>query len=336
LHEKDSALSHPTSPERGMLLKLLKNFFWRPSKLFYNLTDMTLIFRPFLLLIVSFVCLFSPLKSGDAKGVAAFSFRPTVDQGKFFSIYDHTKTSEGEWNSGVTQGFAYKVLSVERTNAPKDPLVKKAALLHLSVARGFWDGRLMMGIEAPVGMHERGLLTVVGGGTRDKFVIGDPQLVAKFKFHESENKKFHLGFVPHLTIPTRFESEFASSSRPTGGAVFILESVFDRMNVVANLGAQFRQGFTIGNQRNRHSGLASVGVARDFGAGYSGAVEVNARSDLRDPFDTGRESLVEYLFGLKRNFAESNAQVYLMGGAGASSENGVPKWRTALGWKQSF
>jgi len=289
--------------------------------------------------LVVLICLsfYSYNTFGSSEGISTFSFRPTIDNSSYFTVYDGSHLEPGRFVFGLSQTFAYKVLSVERLNAPTDPLVAKAALLHVSLAVGVFRDWLTLGLEMPVGMHEVGDLEVLGTSTDNRFVLGDPLLVSKIRLFRSSEETLRIHALPFMTIPADFGREFAGSSRPTGGLKLAFDlKLHERISLGWNVGANFRKAFQIGNQRNRHQLLTGLGVASRFHEYLSLVGEANGQIDMRSPFDAGRESLLEFLFGLKGDFEAYNSSVFLLGGAGSSSQNGVPKWRLASGWKLGF
>lgn len=245
--------------------------------------------------------------------------------------------TRGEYVAGVASDFGYKVLRVERAASATDGLVEKAFLAHLHFAAPVLPGRLTVGAELPLGLHEVRSLTVAGTASDNMFVLGDAQLNAKVRLLNTSEDKFSLVAIPFLFVPFGYGDRFAGSSTVSGGFRLSAElKLHERASFNFNPGALFQRTFHVGNQSNGHQILIGMGTDFRLVSNVHFVNEINIRSELSEPFEAGIQTPTEWLFGLKQNFDELNTSIYALGGRGFSNENGAPVWRVVTGWNIRF
>ncbi|MFM7200490.1 MAG: OmpA family protein [Myxococcota bacterium] len=178
----------------------------------------------------------------------AQSFRPALDLGNYFSLWDADVLRQWHFNAALGYNFAYQPL-VQRdvtTGSVSQPLVQSL------MTSEFYGG---MGLTSFISVHlsvpisyGNGLVPINYAGLDlpktyepyDTVALGDAWIAAKFMLLDPRKSALGVALIPEVSIPLGTRDLFFTESIPTFRGKAAVESNLGLVQVVANMGYHVR------------------------------------------------------------------------------------------------
>lgn len=294
------------------------------------------------ILIFSFLVLLTA--KSEAAYVSRFDamvYHPTVDGGPYFSVYG-TKTHEAwQGHLGFTFDYANRPLQFSGFGfllGQRQSVIDHMLTLHTVGSIGFTDW-FTAGLRVPIVLYNwfySDEPIAAPSGTPDKAaMMGDLEVVMKFRIVDLEKHRVGVAFIPRLTLPSGDPIRYTGSGNLTGGGTLAVEfePVRDVLNIGVNAGAIMRDeatrfGVTIGPQLtyglgvNYHFHRRWAVIAEGFGS----TTFANLFAEVNSPLEAGA--------GIRHIFGDSGFSLDAAGNAGIIDGAASPRFRgmLTLGW----
>lgn len=259
-------------------------------------------------------------------------FKPVVDGGPYFTVYDSDTHDAWQGNLGVFFDYANRPLQFKGTGG----LVGRQSIIdHITIANvygsiGFTDW-FTAGVNIPVVVYNWYFTDDINADADHGAGMGDLEFVFKFRLIDINKHKVGLALIPRLTAPTGDVERYMGNGNVTGGATVALDFKPHQnfqfgINVGANLRDEVtRNGVTIGNELT-----FGAAAAYRFAKNWEALVEINGTSVLNDLM-TINSTPVEVGGGVRHYFGDSGFALNLGGYGGLTDGVGASRFRVVSG-----
>lgn len=261
-------------------------------------------------------------------------FKPTVDPGPFFSVYDGSTLPRGRFTVGFWGDYAREPLAARRRvlgEESNEPIVDNLGTLNLLAAVGIAP-RVQLGVHLPFYILGESDVTIGSktlGGTQAN--LGDILLNGKIDLlpAASRARGFGLALLPTLSLPSGNRREFSGTGEWSYGALLAADWRRDLWRLGANFGGFVRDasGSRSGDDHLEDQlrwGLAlsrAIAPRSSFLLEAFGLVDVADQQEFRSP--------AEILGGFR--FGAGSVDVTLGAGGGLNSGKNAPLFRFVVG-----
>lgn len=274
----------------------------------------------------------------------AMVFDPTVDGGPYLSVYDTQTLDAWQGHMGFSFDYANRPLQFSGTGAflgQRQSVIDHMLTLHTFGSLGFTDW-FTAGLRVPIVLYNwfySDEPVAAPSGTADKgAMMGDMEVVLKFRLVDIDKHRVGLAFIPRLTLPTGDPVRYTGSGNLTGGGSLAVEfePVDDVLSLGINAGAIMRDeatrfAVTVGPQVTY-----GLGVNYQFHKNWAAIAEAFGSTTFDDFFGENTTPL-EAGGGIRHTFGDSGFSLEAAGTAGILDGVGSPRFRgiLTLGWTSS-
>jgi outer membrane protein OmpA-like peptidoglycan-associated protein len=282
------------------------------------------IIRLSLLLIVISGFLSSKTQAAQ-NGFEVMSFRPTSDNGRYFSVWDSQLMDKGEWDLGTTFDYNYRPLQITKDGEREAGVLDKVFEQHLYASIGVIKKRLEIGIDLPIGWWLK-------YRDQSKTSLGDLAINAKIALMKIDNYGLGISIVPFITIPTGKSDYFLAHGVLSAGASLIAEfNPFERLFVAINLGLLAKKNYTLMDIDDASKLTGGLGLSVSATKNLKLVSDLLFKTRLSGLFREKAESPLELLLGAKYNLPESGFILSTAFGGGLINGAGAPQYRILFG-----
>lgn len=178
----------------------------------------------------------------------AQNYRPALDMGQFFSLWDTDVLRQWHFNAGLSFNFAYKPLVQRDQNTSEG----KRALVDSLMTGELYGG---MGITNFISVHLSVPISNASGAVPINYdtvpipksyedysvsTLGDAWIAAKLMVLDPRKSALGLAIIPELSIPLGTRDYFFTEAAPTFRAKAALESDLGFLRLGSNIGYRVR------------------------------------------------------------------------------------------------
>lgn len=269
----------------------------------------------------------------------AINFEPAVDGGDYFTVYGSDTLAASQGHLGFYLDYANRPLEFSGTGGFAG--TRQSVIDHMVVMNNF--GAIGLTNWFTVGLN----IPVVGyswfysdepvaapSGTADKAaMMGDLEVMMKFRILDINEHKVGLALVPHFTLPTGDVVRYAGSGHVTGGGTFVTEfQLHERFNMALNVGAVLRDNVLRHGVDMDHQLTAGLAANIKLSRYWQAIVESYGSTGLTDFFNSATTPL-EAGGGVRYYFGDSGFALDAGGTAGLIDGVGSPSFRGFFGLK---
>ncbi len=237
----------------------------------------------------------------------AQSFSPAVGPNAIFSLEGADTLEALRPTGGLMLNYGSNTL-VAQQGARELTLIDQQLALEGMVGVGL-PGGFQVDLVLPVYLVNE---VLIGGAPAAGLRMGDLTLRGKYGLLSSRERAVGLALMVEGHAPTGDETRYVSDGQVAGGPRLIADTRFGPLLLVANVGARFRRGGTVGDLTVGHEltyGLGAEVAIKEGLVALSG--EVFGRSQLQD--NRRATNPVEGLLGVKLH---TPSGISLLGAAG--------------------
>jgi outer membrane protein OmpA-like peptidoglycan-associated protein len=270
----------------------------------------------------------------------ALVYDPTVDGGSYFTVYDTATLDAWQGHLGFSLDYANRPLQFSGTGAfvgRRQSVIDHMATLNTFGALGFTDW-FNVGLRVPVVLYNwfySDEPVAAPSGTPDKAaMMGDLEVVMKFRLIDIEKHPVGLAFVPRMTLPSGDVVRYTGTGHFTGGGTLAFEfAPIDKLHFGLNAGAMMRDTVTRHGVTMGPLATYGLGVNYQFHRRWAVIAESFGSTTFDNLFST-RNSPLEAGAGVRHVFGDSGLSLDLAGTAGLIDGVGSPRFRAfaTLGW----
>lgn len=270
----------------------------------------------------------------------ALVYDPTVDGGSYFTVYGAETLDAWQGHLGFSFDYANRPLKFNGTGAfvgLRQSVIDHMVTMNTFGALGFTDW-FNVGLRVPVVLYNwfySDEPVAAPSGTPDKAaMMGDLEVVMKFRLIDVEKHHVGLALVPRMTLPSGDVMRYAGTGHFTGGGTLALEfAPIDKWHFGLNAGAMMRDTVT------RHG--VTIGPLATYGLGVNyqfhrrwAVIAESFGSTAFDNLFSSRNSPLEAGAGVRHVFGDSGLSLDVAGTAGLIDGVGSPRFRAfaTLGW----
>lgn len=164
-----------------------------------------------------------------------------------------------------------------------------------------------------------------------RFALGDVRLYGKWRFFEGENNWLKMSFavMPFLSLPSGSETSYTGNASLTGGLMGLSDLSFGQNFFTANLGFRLREKENLLNLEIGQEILYGVGYRRPILPDWDldALTELKGSLTINDFLGRANQNPLEWFFGARKGFLDSQLKVTLGGALGLSHGYGTPQFR---------
>lgn len=272
------------------------------------------------------------LSSFSAQALNVQTLRPKSGNTAGFSLW----TSEAQPKRGITFGLGldYTRNPLERgtpiTNPRLDGVVDQFLTVDMGIGVGLTD-RFSIHANLPWNIYHDVADSVISVEDLSAFDLGDVGLSAHYAFFDATKTQsgFGLALVPFMTLPTGDEDVYFGDRTVTGGAKLVVDKLFGKNHIFANVGVNFRGLETISNLNVDDEFLYGLGFQRPISTKHDihvilegeGSTQLDNffKSEVHNPFET---HLV-----VQKKWMDSKLVAFTGGSMGLTAGYGAPDYR---------
>lgn len=269
----------------------------------------------------------------------ALNFEPAVDGGDYFTVYGSDTLAASQGHVGFYLDYANRPLQFSGTGGfagARQSVIDHMIVMNNFGALGLTDW-FSVGLNVPVVGYNwffSDMPVAAPSGTADKAaMMGDLEVMLKFRLVDINKHKVGLALVPHFTLPTGDVVRYAGSGHVTGGGTLVTEFQFhERFNMALNLGAVLRDNVLRHGVDMNHQAIAGVAANIKLAKSFQVIVESFTSTVITDFFNSSTTPL-EAGAGMRYYFGDSGFALDAGGTAGLIDGVGSPRFRGFLGLK---
>lgn len=269
----------------------------------------------------------------------ALNFVPAVDGGDYFTIYGSDTLARGQGHIGAYFDYADRPLQFTGTGAllgQRQSVIDHLLTLNSFGAIGVTDW-FSVGIDVPAVMYNwfySDLPEALPTAAPDKApMMGDLQVVSKFRLVNIEKGHFGLALVPYATLPTGDTTRFTGNGNVTGGLTIASDvTIGKRVSLAANVGGTLRDDVTKHGVRVDDQLTYGLGANFKLDKSWQAIVEGFGSTVIRNFFESDSSPL-EAGAGIRHYFGDSGIAADLGGNVGLMDGVGSPRYRVFTGLK---
>lgn len=266
-------------------------------------------------------------------------FKPAVDGGNYFTVYDSQTLDQWQGNLGFYVDYANRPLQFKGTGvlAGRQSIIDHLTLVDFYGAIGFLDW-FTAGINIPVEAYNW-YFTDDATATPDRGMgMGDIQVVTKFRLLNIDDHKVGFAFIPFITLPTGDVARYMGNGNLTGGGTLAFDVKFhERFQMALNLGGVVRDDVLRNGVDMSHQFTFGVAANIKFSKNWEGIIESHGSTVMKDFFTQMNSTPLEAGGGVRYYFGDSGFSMSLGGAAGITEGVGSSRFRAHFGlnWTSS-